>query len=312
MKILVSKKLPYSPDFAALGYQAYVNQSQELMTRAQIKEQIKDAEGLVCMLADQIDQEVIDAAPKLKVICNYAVGYNNIDVAYAQSKGITVCNTPDVLTDTTAELAWSLLMATARRIVSGDGYIQKGLFTQWQPDLMLGQDIVGKTLGIIGSGRIGTAMGKMSQGFRMPILYTHKKNPQLDAIGAKMVELQTLLAASDYISLHCPLTPDTKHLISKKELQAMKSSAIIINTSRGAIIKEQELVDALAQGEIAGAGLDVFEEEPKINAGLLRNDKVVLTPHIGSSTLATRTKMAQMCFDDCFAVLSGKDAKFTV
>ncbi len=312
MKILVSKKLPYMPDLTRLGYQVYLNQSKELMSHQQIKEQIKEADALVSVLADQIDQEIIDAAPNLKVICNYAVGYNNIDYAYAKSKGIIVCNTPDVLTDTTAELAWSLLMSTARLIVASDRYVQAGLFRQWEPTLMMGQDIVGKTLGIIGSGRIGTAMGKMSQGFRMPILYTHKPNPELDAIGGKMVDLQTLLANSDYISLHCPLTPATKHLITKKELQKMKNSAILINTSRGAIIKEQDLVDALSQGEIAAAGLDVFEDEPKINPGLLGNDKVVLTPHIGSSTLATRTKMAQMCFDDCLAVLSGKKAKFAI
>ncbi len=312
MKILVTKKLPYMPDFAALGYQTYINQDQQLMSYDQIKNEIKDASALVSVLADKIDQEIIDAAPNLKVICNYAVGYNNIDFAYAKSKGIVVCNTPDVLTDTTAELAWSLLMSAARLIVASDRFVQKGLFQQWQPDLMLGQDIVGKTLGIIGSGRIGTAMGKMSQGFRMPLLYTHKKNPQLDAIGGKMVEMNKLLAESDFISLHCPLTPATKHLIGKNELKMMKKNAILINTARGAIINEQDLVDALCCGEIAGAGLDVFEEEPKINEGLLNNDKVVLTPHIGSATLSTRTKMAKMCFDDCFAVLSGKKAKFTV
>ncbi len=312
MKILITKKLPYMPDFEKVGYQSYINSSAQQMSRPEIKKQIKDADAIVSILADQIDQEIIDAAPNLKVICNYAVGYNNIDVAYAQSKGIVVCNTPDVLTETTAELAWSLLMSVARLTVVSDRFIQAGLFHDWQPDLMLGQDIVGKTLGIIGSGRIGTAMGKMSQGFRMPILYTHKPNPELDALGGKMVDLATLLANSDYISLHCPLTPATKHLITTKELHSMKNSAILINTARGAIIKEQDLVDALTQGEIAGAGLDVFEQEPLINTGLLGDDKVVLTPHIGSATLTTRTKMAKMCFDDCFAVLSGKSAKFAV
>ncbi len=312
MKILITKRLPYMPDFSALGYQTYINDSTSQMSRQQIKEQIKDADALVSILADQIDQDIIDAAPRLKVICNYAVGYNNIDLNYAKSKGIVVCNTPDVLTDTTAELAWSLLMSVARLTVVSDRFIQNGLFQDWQPDLMLGHDIVGKTLGIIGSGRIGTALGKMSQGFRMPILYTHKHNPDLDAIGGKMVDMPTLLAASDYISLHCPLTPATKHLITAKELKSMKNSAILINTARGAIIKEQDLVDALSQGEIAGAGLDVFEEEPKINAGLLNNDRVVLTPHIGSSTLETRTKMAKMSFNDCFAVLAGESAKFSV
>ena len=312
MKILITKELPYMPDFASLGYEVYINKSEGLMTYDQIKEQAKDTDAIVSMLADKIDQEIIDSAPNLKVICNYAVGYNNIDFNYAKSKGIVVCNTPDVLTDSTAELAWALLMATARKIVESDRFMQAGKFKAWLPDLMLGQDIVGKTLGIIGTGRIGTAMGKMSQGFRMPILYTRKPNPELDALGAKMVDMDTLIKKSDYISLHCPLNDSTKHMFTKKEFAMMKNSAIIVNTARGAVIKEQDLVDAIATGEIAGAGLDVFEDEPIVNFGLLNNDKVVIAPHIGSATLGTRTKMAQMSFNDCFAVLSGKPAKFTV
>ncbi len=312
MKILITKELPYMPDFSSLGYKTYINKSDGLMSYDKIKEQAKDADAIVSMLADKIDREIIDSAPNLKVICNYAVGYNNIDFNYAKSKGIIVCNTPDVLTDTTAELAWALLMATARKIVESDRFMQTGKFKCWLPDLMLGQDIVGKTLGIIGTGRIGTAMGKMSQGFRMPILYTRKPNPELDALGGKMVDMDTLIKESDYISLHCPLNNSTKHLFTKKEFEMMKNSAIIVNTARGAVIKEQDLVEALNNGEIAGAGLDVFENEPIVNKGLMNNDKVVIAPHIGSGTLGTRTKMAQMSFGDCFAVLNGKPAKFTV
>lgn len=266
-------------------------------------------EALLCLLTDSIDKEVIDANPNCKVISNYAVGYNNIDVTTASKYGIPVCITPGVLTETTADLAWALLMAAARRIVEADRYTREGKWNGWGPLLFLGSEIHGKTLGIIGMGRIGKAVARRAKGFGMPILYTssHSYKDIEEEVSAKKVPLEELLQNSDFISLHCPLTPETTHLIGSKQLSSMKKSAILINTSRGPIVDEKALFDALKHKLIAGAGLDVFEEEPKILEGLCRLDNVVVTPHIGSATLETRTKMGILAVENAIAIFEGKE-----
>jgi len=265
-------------------------------------------------LRDEIDRQVINANPDLKGICNYAVGYNNIDVSYATSKNIPVTNTPGVLTETTADLAWSLLMATARRIVEADSFVRNGKFTGWQATLLLGNDIHGKTLGIIGAGRIGSATAKRSIGFDMKVLYysNHKNKFLEEKLNAKRVQLNYLLSQSDFIFLHLPLTPQTKHLISINEFKRMKETAIFINTARGAIINERDLVFALENKMIAGAGLDVFENEPEIKKQLLKMNNVVLAPHIGSASKETREKMAKMTAYAAIDIINNKIPPNTV
>jgi glyoxylate reductase len=241
------------------------------------------------------------------MIASYAVGYDNIDVTTATKQGILVSNTPGVLTETTAELAWALLFSVARRIAEGDTYTRQGNFKGWAPMLMLGQDVTNKTLGIIGTGRIGTAFALKSKGFNMKILYTdEQKNETLEQeLNTKKVPLTTLLKESDFISIHVPLTKTTHHLIGEKELRMMKKTAILINTARGPIIDEKALMKALKEHWIFGAGLDVYEHEPKIPEELKKLDNVILQPHTGSATIETRTKMAVMAAENLIAGLKG-------
>ncbi len=272
-----------------------------------LRERIKDKQGLLCLLNDPIGQDIMAAAPELKIIANYAVGYDNIDIAAARRNNITVTNTPGVLTDATADLAWSLLFAAARRTVEADGYARSGKWQGWDPNLMLGHDIFGQTLGIIGAGRIGTAMALRSRGFEMPVVYTSRsENRTLEDIGARRVDLTELLETADFISLHVALTAETRHLIGSQEFERMKDSCVIINTARGPIIDEKALVHALKTGQIAGAGLDVFEEEPRIDPGLSQLENVVMLPHIGSATVRTRSRMADMAVDNLIAFFDGK------
>jgi lactate dehydrogenase-like 2-hydroxyacid dehydrogenase len=255
---------------------------------------------------------LINEAKNLKIIANYAVGYDNIDVKAATAKGIVVTNTPGVLTDSTADMAWALLFSITRRIVEGDRLTRAGKFTGWAPMLLLGGDLVGKTLGIIGAGRIGTAMAMRSRGWNMRILYTTQssRNAVLEeTLGAKRVDLETLLKESDFISLHTPLSEKTRHLIGSREFSIMKRTAYLINTGRGAVIDEVALVNALRNKQIAGAGLDVYEEEPKLKPGLAELDNVVLTPHLGSATVETRTKMSLMVAENIIAVLNKQKPK---
>lgn len=268
----------------------------------------KDCDAILCLLSNKIDKEIIDSLPKLKVIANYAVGYNNIDIEYATQKKIWVTNTPDVLTDATADLAFALLLATARRIVEADKFTREGRFKIWQSDLMLGKDLKGKTIGIIGAGRIGQAFGKRTTGFGMKILYYDKKRiPEFEKeTNSKFVNLTQLLKKSDFISIHTPLNKETYHLIDKKEFEHIKEGSILINTSRGEIINEKELVNALKSGKLFAAGLDVYEFEPKITKDLLRMKNVVLLPHIGSATIETRNKMAELAAKNIVRVLKGK------
>ncbi|MEM1515653.1 MAG: glyoxylate reductase [Candidatus Bathyarchaeia archaeon] len=275
-----------------------------------IIERAKDADALVTLLTDKIDVEVFSAAPKLKIVAQMAVGYDNIDVEEATKRGIYITNTPGVLTETTADLTWVLLMAVARRIIEADRYVREGKWkVAWHPMMFLGRDVHGATLGIIGAGRIGSAVARRAKGFNMRILYYDIiRMPELEKeVGAEYVDLDTLLRESDFITIHVPLTKETYHIINAEKLRLVKKTAYIINTSRGAVIDEKALSEALREGKIAGAALDVFEQEPiSVDNPLLKSENVVLTPHIGSASHETRSKMADMVAENLIAFFEGK------
>lgn len=308
--VLVTRPLP-KPATALLEQHAAltVHGRDTPIPRRRLLEGVREATGLVCMGTDRIDAPVLEAAGRLRVVANVAVGYNNIDVAAATSLGIWVTNTPGVLTETTADLAWALLLAAARRIVEGDRYVRSGGWKMWQFSLLQGSDVWGKTLGICGLGRIGQAVARRGRGYGMRILYTGRRRqpgPVEAELGAYFVEKATLLKEADFVSLHLPLSPETTRYIGERELREMKPTAFLINTTRGPVVDEKALVEALKGGWIAGAGLDVFEREPVVERGLLRLPNVVLTPHIGSATAETRTRMALMAAENCAAVLRGE------
>jgi len=277
------------------------------MPREDLLDRVSDKDGILSLLSDRIDREVMDTAPRLRVIGNYAVGYDNIDVTTATSKGIPVINTPGVLTDATADLAFGLILASARRLAEGDRYIREGRFRTWGPTLLLGKDVQGATLGVVGAGKIGEEVLRRGKGFRMRLLYhSRSRRPELEReIGAEYRELDQLLSEADFISINCPLTEETYHLISERELSLMKEDAILINTARGPVVDEKALHRFLSEGRIGGAGLDVFEEEPKVYPPLMELQNVTMVPHIGSSTVSTRRKMAFMVADGMKVALSG-------
>ena len=311
-EVFVTRKIPEEGLKLLKKYcKVYVNPYDRILTKDEIISNLKGRDGLLCLLTDKIDRDVIFSNPRLKAISNYAAGYDNIDIKAATERKIPVTNTPDVLTETTAELAWALLFAVARRIVEGDRFTRDGKFRGWAPLLMLGQDISGKTLGIIGAGRIGTAFALKSKGFNMKVLYVSRRRNEIleKELNAKKVDLHTLLKNADFVSLHVPLTSETRHLIGEKELRMMKRNAILVNTSRGAVIDEKALVKALKNKWIFGAGLDVYENEPEVNRELTKLDNVVLEPHIGSATLETRTRMAIMAAENLIISLEGKKSK---
>jgi len=266
------------------------------------------ADAVICTLADTITDALLAAAPRLKIVANYAVGYNNVDVAAATRRGIVVTNTPDVLTDATADLTWALILAGARRVVEGDRWTRSGQWPGWAPTQMLGTDVTGKTLGIIGMGRIGQAVAQRAQGFRMPVLYaSHRPCSSPPGVSTWIHRpLEEVLTQADFISLHVPLSDTTRPLMGSRELAMMKSTAFLINTSRGPVIDEAALLAALQQGRIAGAGLDVYEREPVITAGLETLPNVVLLPHLGSATQQIRIKMGMLCVENIAAVLGGR------
>jgi lactate dehydrogenase-like 2-hydroxyacid dehydrogenase len=262
------------------------------------------ADALICLLTDRVDAVLIDAAPALRVISNVAVGYDNIDVAAATRRGIPVGNTPGVLTETTADLAFALILATARRIVEADRFVRDGRWRTWDPNLLLGYDVHGATLGVVGFGKIGRAVARRAQGFGMRVLCTGGAPIEDPAAPAQSVALDDLLRDADFVSLHVPLTPDTARMIGERELRLMKPTAILINTARGGVIDQPALVRALDEGRIAGAGLDVAAVEPiPPGDGLLRAPNTVLLPHIGSASHATRERMSAMAVDNTLAAL---------
>ena len=273
------------------------------------RESFAQAEAVICTLADRIDSALLSDARNLKIVANYAVGYNNIDLAAAHRHGIIVTNTPDVLTDATADLTWALLLAVARRVVEGDRWLRAGNWPGWAPTQMLGHDLSGKTLGIVGMGRIGQAVAQRAQGFRMTVVYASRRLvPAPAGFSWSPQSLDDVLRQSDVLSLHVPLTETTRHLIDPHALAMMKPTAILLNTSRGPVVDEAALVSALQTGKIAGAGLDVYEHEPAVHPGLAALPNVVLLPHLGSATQETRIQMGQVCLDNIAAVLGGRPA----
>ncbi len=268
----------------------------------------EDVDGLVSLLTDKIDAELFDTANKLKVVSNYAVGFDNIDLEEASKRGIMITNTPGVLTETTADLAFTLLMSTARRIVEADKFVRSGRWKTWGPMLMLGRDIYGAKLGLIGLGRIGYAVAKRAKGFDMDVMYYDlMRNEKAEKkLGLKFVEMEQLLKEADFVSIHVPLTSETRRLINKKTLSLMKKTSILINTARGPIVDENALYEALINNEIAGAGLDVTDPEPpSMDNPLLKLDNVIIVPHIASASIATRTRMVVMAAQNCIAGLKG-------
>ena len=281
-------------------------------SREELLRRVPGVAGMITMLSERIDAALLDAAgPSLRVVANFAVGFDNIDPETCKQRGVRVTNTPGVLTDATADLAWTLILATARRAVEGDRLVRAGKWTGWAPMQFLGLQLSGATLGLVGAGRIGTAVGLRSLGFNMHVLYV---DGQLCAelerrLHAQRVALPELLQGADVVSLHVPLTPQTRHLIGAPELTAMKPTAILINTSRGPVVDEAALVEALRSRRIAGAGFDVYEHEPRLTPGLADLSNVVLLPHLGSGTTATRQKMSQMTAENVLAVLQGREPR---
>jgi len=275
-----------------------------------IIKKVANVDALVSLLSDKIDAEVFNAAPKLKIVSQIAVGFDNVDLKEATKRGIYVTNTPEVLTDTTADFAWALLMALARRVVEADKYVRSGQWkVAWHPEMLQGRDVYGSTIGIIGAGRIGFGVAQRATGFKMKILfYDVIPRPEIEKeFGAKRVDLDTLLRESDFVSVHVPLMKETLHLINEERLKLMKKTAYLINNSRGPVVDEKALYDALKAGKIAGAGLDVFEQEPmRTDSPLLKLDNVVLAPHISSASYETRSRMAEMVAENLIAYFERK------
>jgi len=282
---------------------------EEFLPKAKMMERAKDADAIVTQLRDPIDREFITSLQKAKIIANYAVGYNNIDVQAASERRIYVTNTPGVLTEATADIAFALILAVARRLVESDRFVREGKFIGWKPKLFLGYDLYGKTLGIVGMGRIGQAVARRAVGFGMKIVYYNRKRLPEEIekeYNAQYVDLDTLIQISDYISIHTPLTNETYHLINAERIAKMKENAILINTARGPVVDEKALYEALRERRIAGAGFDVYENEPQLTPGLENLDNVVLLPHIGSATYETRDKMSEMVAINVIQALEGK------
>ncbi|MCX5872240.1 MAG: D-glycerate dehydrogenase [Deltaproteobacteria bacterium] len=310
MKILVTSNLT-EEILAPLrsAHEVVVNRNDFPLPRSEIIEKIRDKDGLLCSIVDRIDEELMSNAPNLKMIANIGVGYDNIKVPAASAREIKVSNTPGVLTDATADLAFALILSVARRLVEGDGRTRANKWGPWAPFVFLGTQVTGKTLGIIGLGQIGKAVASRAKGFRMPILYHNRnripENEELE-LGAKYVDLETLLRESDFVSLHVSLNDQSRSLIGTNEFELMKSSAFIINVARGPVIDENALVKALKEKKIAGAGLDVYEKEPQLAPGLAQLENTVLSPHMGSATVETRIAMAQLAVENLLAGLSGQ------
>jgi glyoxylate reductase len=276
--------------------------------RGEVLRRVKDKEGLICLLTEKINEELLSVAPKLRIAANVAVGFDNIDVAACTKRGVVATNTPGVLDETTADFAWTLLMAVARRLSEGEELARSGKWKNWDLDQLVGTDVWGKTLGIVGFGRIGRAVARRASGFQMKVIYTDAQRAPAEverALKAEFWEMNALLAESDFISVHVPLLPETRRLLDAPKFKRMKPTAFLINTSRGPVVDEGALVAALEGGQIAGAGLDVYENEPSIHPGLKRAN-VVLAPHIASASLETRTKMACIAAENVVALFTGR------
>lgn len=273
-----------------------------------LQEGLSKAAAAIVTLTDRIDAQTLESARELKVLANYAVGYNNIDVDAAQRRGVIVTNTPDVLTDATADLTWALILATARRVIEGDQLVRSGQWAGWTPTQLLGAAVAGKTMGVIGMGRIGQAVAQRAAGFRMKVLYYSRRPIDRQRNAWESRTLPALLGESDFVTIHVPLTAETRHLIGVHQLAQMRRTVILINTARGPIVDEAALAAALRSGTIAGAGLDVFEDEPRLHPDLATLKQVVLLPHLGSATWAARVEMGMICLKNVEAVLGGQSA----
>ncbi len=310
-RVYITRKIPSEAlDIVAdaCDYRVWDKES-EPVPRDVLETETSDAEGLLALLTERVDRRLLEAAPNLKVVANMAVGFDNVDVAECTRRGIVVTNTPGVLTETTADLAFALILAAARRVPEAERYLRQGQWKTWSPMLLTGVDVYGATLGIIGLGRIGEAVARRARGFSMRVLYANRSaRPEVeDALGIERRSLDELLKSSDFVSIHVPLNNSTRHLIGERELALMRRTAVLVNTSRGPVVDEGALYRALKDGRIFGAGLDVFETEPiGFDNPLLELDNVVLLPHIGSASIATRTKMAVMAARNLARVLSGQ------
>jgi glyoxylate reductase len=308
-RVAITRRIPEpGPSLIASATADVVaNLDDRSLTPAELKTLVAGADAVLCLLTDTIDADVLDAAKGCRIFANMAVGYNNIDVAAATDRGILVTNTPGVLTECTADLTWALILGVARRVAEGDVEMRAGRFPGWGPLYMLGGDVTGQTLGLIGPGRIATAVARRAKGFDMSIVYTGRRpSPALDEIGAKMVALDDLLTQSDFVSLHVPLTAETRHLIDDRALAKMKPTAYLINTARGPVVDEKALVRVLQAGGIAGAGIDVYEDEPAMAEGLAECSNALLLPHLGSATLGTRSAMSRIAAENMIALLHGQ------
>jgi glyoxylate reductase len=307
--VVVTRRIPQAGiDLLATYFDVDDNRDDHPYTPDELAERARDAVALVALLTDRIDEALLARCPRLKVVANVAVGYDNVDLAAAQRHGVAVTNTPGVLTDATADFAFTLLLASARRVVEADRFVRAGRFAGWMMMEFLGGDLAGRTLGLAGFGRIGQAVARRGRGFGLKVIYQdeHPAPPAVEeALGARRVDKQTLLAESDYLSLHVPLLPSTRHYVGEAELSAMKRTAYLINTARGPVVDEAALARALRAGRIAGAGLDVYEREPEVHPDLLGLDNVTLAPHIASATVETRTKMALIAAENAIAAVQG-------
>jgi glyoxylate reductase len=309
MNVYVTRKIPEAGlDILRPLFDVEVNPEDRPLTRAELLIKIADADAVLCLLTDRIDAEVFEAAKKARGFANYAVGYDNMDVPEATRRGIPLSNTPDVLTTATAEMAWSLLFSAARRVVESDTVMRSGAWKGWGPLQFIGQEVTGATLGVIGAGRIGRAFALKSRGFDMKVLYADEYpcKELEEKLGAKRVCLAELLRQSDFVSVHVPLMPATRHLIDEAALGLMKRTAVLVNTSRGPVVDEAALVRALRNGTIAAAGLDVYEAEPKAAVGLAELPNVVMTPHTASATVVSRNGMATKAANNIIAMLAGR------
>ena len=308
-KILVTKPVfPEAIEFLKTQASVDFNDEDRTLPKGELIDRLNAAHGAVTLVTDTIDTEVLEAVPNVQIFSNVAVGLNNIDVATATRLGILVTNTPGVVTESTADFAWALMMAAARRVAEGDRFVRSGQWKVWNLQMLLGHDVFGKTLGIVGFGNIGKAVARRAKGFGMSVQYcgSGRVISAAESDGARAVSLETLLATSDFISVHVPLLPATTHLLNDQAFAAMKPNCIVVNTSRGPVVDEKALVRALQSGKIAAAGLDVFEREPEVEPELLKLENAVLAPHIGSSSRATRLKMCMMAVENVLAGLKGE------
>lgn len=311
MKVFITRKIPGTSldNLKKSGLELIIPDNNRVLTGEELLAGISGVDAILSLLTDKIDGDVMDAAgPQLKVISNYAVGFDNIDVEAATKRGIVVTNTPsDEVNEAVAEHTWALILALARRVVEADEATKHGAYRGWEPDIFLGTNLIGKTLGIIGMGRIGSMVARRAAGYKMKVLYNKRaRDPEAEqALGVKFASLDDLLAQSDFISLHVPLTPETRHMINKDAFAKVKKGAFLVNTARGSIIEERDLVEALDSAQIAGAALDVFDNEPNISPELMANQKVIMTPHIASATWEARNKMGEQATNAIMDVLNG-------